>query len=184
MRLFFALPLPPDLKEKLRPTLEAARKVSGDGVGFTKLEQLHFTLAFLGEQPGPEKALAAGESLREVPGFELVLSGVGAFPSTMRPRVLWVGVTGGAAELIAVAERLRAALAQQGFAVEERKFRPHLTLGRVRPQGERGAQRALATIPPGELARCTADEACLMQSVLGKGGATHTVLRAFPFHRG
>lgn len=181
MRLFFSLPLPDEVKEKLRPTLEAARKASGDGVGFTKLEQLHFTLAFLGEQLSADQALAAGESLREGPAFELVLSGVGAFPSTMRPRVLWIGVTGGAPELVAAAERLRAALEQRGFALEKRKFSPHLTLGRVRPQGERGAKRALALIPPGELARWTAREACLMQSVLGKGGATHTVLQAFPF---
>ena len=162
--------------------LEKARKVSGDGVGFTKIDQLHFTLAFLGEQPGPDDALAAGESLRDLAAFDLVLSGVGAFPSTMRPRVIWLGVTGGAAELIAAAERLQKALRERGFALEERKFRPHLTLGRVRPQGERGAKRAMAVIPSGELARCSARGACLMQSVLGgRSGATHTVVRAFPF---
>jgi RNA 2',3'-cyclic 3'-phosphodiesterase len=182
MRLFFALPLPAEVKDKLRPLVEEARKVSGGGVGFTKVEQLHFTLAFLGEQPGPEQALAAGESLRESAAFELVLSGVGAFPSTMRPRVLWIGATEGAPELVAAAERLRSALEQRGFKLEERKFRPHLTLGRVRPQGEGGAKRALATIAPGELARCTVRGVCLMQSVLGgRAGATHTVVRMFPF---
>src|ERR671937_1155523 len=118
MRLFFALPLPSEVKEKLRPTLEEARKVSGGGVGFTKLEQLHFTLAFLGEQPGPDDALAAGESLRDLTAFELVLSGVGAFPSTMRPRVIWLGVTGGASDLIGAAERLHKALRERGFALE------------------------------------------------------------------
>ena len=181
MRLFFSLPLPDEVKDRLRPTLQAAYRVGGDGVGFTKIEQLHFTLAFLGEQPGAEEALAAGESLREVPAFELILSGAGAFPSATRPRVLWIGVTDGAAQMVGAARRLRAALEERGFELEKREFRPHLTLGRVRPQGERQAKRALATIPPGELARCTAREACLMQSVLGKGGATHTVVRAFPF---
>jgi len=181
MRLFFALPLPAEVKGKLRPLVEGARKVSAEGVAFTKVEQLHFTLAFLGEQRAPEEALSAGEALRDVPAFELVLSGVGAFPSTMRPRVLWIGVTQGGQEMVAAADRLRSALQQRGFALEDRKFRPHLTLGRVRPQGDRGAKQALATIPPGELARCTAHEACLMQSVLGKGGATHTVLRSFAF---
>ena len=182
VRLFFSLPLPDEVKEKLRPTLRAAQKVSADGVGFTKLEQLHFTLAFLGEQPGPDDALAAGESLREVASFDLVLSGVGAFPGANRPRVLFIDVTGGSAELVAAAERLRVALEQRGLPVEERKFRPHLTLGRVREGGERGAKRALAAVPQGELARFRAREACLMQSVLGgRAGATHTVLRSFPF---
>ena len=182
MRLFFALPLPSEVKEKLRPLLDEARQVSAGGVGFTKVEQLHFTLAFLGEQPHPDEALAAGESLREVRAFDLVLSGVGAFPSTMRPRVLWLGVTDGAAELIGAAERLQKALRERGFALEDRKFRPHLTLGRVRPQGERGAKRAMSVIPPGELGRCNMRGACLMQSVLGgQSGATHTVVRMFPF---
>ena len=182
MRLFFSLPLPDEVKQRLRPTMQAAQKASADGVGFTRLEQLHFTLAFLGEQQGPDEALAAGECLREVAAFDLALCGVGAFPGPNRPRVLWIGVTDGAGELATAAERLRVSLQERGLPVEERKFRPHLTLGRVRPDGERGAKRALASVPQGELARFRASEACLMQSVLGgRTGATHTVVRAFPF---
>src|SRR6266404_3262784 len=181
MRLFFALPLPPDAKERLRPILEAARKAGGDGVTFTKLEQLHFTLAFLGEQPDAQEAASAGEVLRETPAFELALSGVGAFPNTARPRVLWLGVSAGAAELMETAERLRAALRRRGFAIEERRFRPHLTFGRVRPRGERFAKSGLAAVAQGEFARWTVREATLVQSVLGRGGATHTAVRTFPF---
>jgi len=181
MRLFFALPLPGEAKERLRAPLEAAKRAGGDGVGFTRIEQLHFTLAFLGEQTAADEALAAGEALRDGTAFEMALSGAGAFPNTARPRVLWLGVMDGAAPLIEAAERLRTALRQRGFTLEERPFRPHLTFGRVRPRGDRSAKRALAAIAPGEFARWTAREACLMQSVLGRGGATHTVLRAFPF---
>ena len=181
MRLFFALPLPGEAKEALRQPLEEARKAGGDGVGFTRIEQLHFTLAFLGEQPGEDEALAAGDVLTQTAAFEIAISGSGAFPSTARPRVLWLGVSAGAAELVAVAERLGGALREQRFALDERKFRPHLTFGRVRPRGERSARRALAVIAPRELVRWTAREACLMQSVLGRGGATHSVLHTFPF---
>ena len=181
MRLFFALPLPGEAKDRLRAPLEGAKKAGGDGVSFTRIEQLHFTLAFLGEQPGPDEALAAGEALREGAPFEVALSGAGAFPNTARPRVLWLGVTDGALPLLQATERLRTALRQRGFTLEERPFRPHLTFARVRPRGERSAKRALAAIAPGEFARWTTREACLMQSFLGKGGATHTVLRAFPF---
>ena len=181
MRLFFALPVPAEARERLRPSVDGARQAGGEGVSFTKLDQLHFTLAFLGEQPGPDEALAAGEILREGSAFELGLSGAGGFPNNARPRVLWLGVSAGAAALMETAERLRAALRQHGFQLEERKFRPHLTFGRVRPRGERFAKRALAAVGPDEVARWTAREACLVQSVLGKGGARHTVLRAFPF---
>jgi RNA 2',3'-cyclic 3'-phosphodiesterase len=181
MRLFFALPLPGEVKEALRAPLEEAKKAGVDGVAFTRIEQLHFTLAFLGEQPAADEALAAAEALTQTAAFEIAISGSGGFPSTVRPRVLWLGVSAGAAELIAVAERLCAALRERRFALEKRKFRPHLTFGRVRPRGERSARRALATFAPRELVRWTAREACLMQSVLGRGGATHSVLHTFPF---
>jgi 2'-5' RNA ligase len=181
MRLFFALPLPPEVKERLRPILAAAREAGGDGVTFTKLEQLHFTLAFLGEQPGPEEAVAAGEILRESHAFEVAISGVGAFPNTLRPRVLWLGVSAGAAELMETAERLRSELRRRGFQIEERRFQPHLTIGRVRPRGERSAKQALAAVAPGEFARWATGEANLVKSALGRGGATHTVERAFSF---
>ena len=180
MRLFFALPVPGEAKEALRGPLDAAKKASADGVGFTRVEQLHFTLAFLGEQRDADEALAAGETLRQSPQFEVALAGVGAFPNTARPRVLWLGVSSGAAELISLAERLQVELRSRGFSLDDRHFRPHLTVGRVRPRGERGAKHALAALPPAEFARWTAHEACLMQSVLGRGGATHTILRSFP----
>src|ERR1700682_6573102 len=120
MRLFFALPVPTEAKERLRPSLDAARKTGGEGVTFTSPEQLPFTLAFLGEQPGPDEALAAGEILRDTRAFELGLSGVGAFPNTAQPRVLWLGLSAGAAELMEAAERLRSGLPQRGLGVAER----------------------------------------------------------------
>jgi 2'-5' RNA ligase len=181
MRLFFALPLPADAKERLRPSLETARKAGSEGVGFTRISQIHFTLAFLGEQKSADAALTAGEVLRDNEAFELAIGGAGAFPNNARPRVLWLGVTEGAAQLVVAAERLRRSLQSGGFTVEERPFRPHLTVGRVRPRGEKWARLALSAIAPGELARCTVREACLMQSVLGKGGATHTVVGTFGF---
>jgi len=181
MRLFFALPVPAEVQNRLRSVLEAARQAGGEGVSFTRSEQLHFTLAFLGEQPRPDEALAAGELLRDTRPFEIALAGVGAFPNTARPRVLWLGVSDGAAALMDAAERLRAALRQRGFQLEDRKFRAHLTIGRVRPRGERLAKQALAAVKPVEFARWTAQEASLVQSVLGRDGATHTVMRAFAF---
>jgi 2'-5' RNA ligase len=182
MRLFFAVRLPGEVQQALRPALESGRSAAGVSVGFTRIEQLHFTLAFLGEQP--EAALAraceAAEAARELPQFELAISGRGAFPGMSRPRVLWLGAGKGAAPLTALAEKLCGGLRERGFALEDRAFRPHLTLGRVKSRGDRDARRALEAIPPGELARFTVRELSLMQSVLGPAGANHTELRAFP----
>src|SRR2546429_6500690 len=144
MRLFFALPLPGEAKEALRQPLEEARKAGGDGVGFTRIEQLHFTLAFLGEQPAADEALAAGEALTQTAAFEIAISASGAFPSSARPRVLWLGVSAGAAELVAVAERLGGGLRGRRFALGEGEFPPPPTFGRGRPPGGRSARAAAA----------------------------------------
>jgi RNA 2',3'-cyclic 3'-phosphodiesterase len=178
MRLFFAMQLPADVREKLRPTVDAARRAAGDAVGFGKIEQLHFTLAFLGETQRVDDACAAAAEVRSPP-FEVAIAGAGAFPSPARPRVLWLGVSDGAQQMIEVADALCAALRKRGFAQEERPFRPHLTLGRVRPRGDKAARRGLEAIPAGELARFAVGELALMQSILGSGGAKHSLVRAF-----
>ena len=178
MRLFFALQLSQEAKSRLRPVIEAARRASGDGTSFTRPEQLHFTLAFLGEQP--ESALQslahAGEAVCALPAFDLAIAGAGAFPDRRRPHVLWLGVSEGGEHLCALAEKLCAALRERGFALEERPFRPHLTIARIK---RGGADKMLRSAPEGELARMRAEEICLVQSVLGSGGATHSVLRGF-----
>lgn len=179
VRLFFALQLPDEVRQALSPALDLARRAAGDGVGFTRLEQLHFTLAFLGEQPTPDSAIAAGEALRAAAQFELGIGGRGAFPGMSRPRVLWLGVTEGSAALCAAAEKLQAALRERGFPLDDRKFQPHLTLGRVKPRGDRDARRTLEALPLGELARFPVRSVELMQSVLGAGGAKHALVRSF-----
>ena len=69
MRLFFAIQLTDQARETLRPVLDTASRVAGGGVGFTRLEQLHFTLAFLGETEKLDDAIAAAESVRELARF-------------------------------------------------------------------------------------------------------------------
>jgi len=62
--------------------------------------------------------------------FEISVGGLGAFPTSRRPRVVWVGVEA-PAELAAVQNGVESAMARLGYAREDRPFSPHLTLGRV-----------------------------------------------------
>jgi len=93
------------------------------------------TLKFLGEiedaaaeKIAPAMKRAAAGSAR----FRMRLGGIGAFPDALRPRILWVGVTEGEAELTALAERLETELASAGFPKAERPFSAHITVGRSR----------------------------------------------------
>jgi 2'-5' RNA ligase len=174
VRLFFALLLPDEAREVLRASHEIARRC---GLSVGKFEQLHFTMAFLGEQPSAKAALLAGEVLTEAARFQVTIAGAVAFPSKAHPRVVALGVTRGAEELTALAERLRTSLRGAGLAVEERRFHPHLTLGRAKPGAN--ARRAVTELPTAELATFEVRAIHLMQSQLGSGGAHHVVLQPF-----
>lgn len=105
---------------------------SGAKLKLVERENLHFTLHFLGDIDDariPELV----SILDEIEGepFELELSGVGCF-RPQRPRIIWVGCTSGADQLIRHQGFLGRQLRAQRFPSEQRKYSPHLTIIRVR----------------------------------------------------
>ncbi|MGH0037618.1 MAG: RNA 2',3'-cyclic phosphodiesterase [Myxococcota bacterium] len=151
------------------------RRPHGDGVHWVRDESLHVTLRFLG-QVAREAVAPLVEHvearLEDEPSFELTLGGLGAFPSGRRARVVWLAL-----EPAAPAERLARAVERgvtdAGFAPEERPFRAHLTLGRVRR-----ARRAprLDDPPAAEAQPFSVREVVLFQSRLHRDGARYTPL--------
>ena len=145
----------------------------------------HLTLLFLGEiDPGVAQALPAAldGAVLQVPQFEFVVEGVGAFPSRDRPRVVWRGVTSGRDELAALAKAVRGAVAEAGVRVDSTPFVPHVTLFRVR--SSRDLARATVLLggsesPPPPL-RVPVSAVVLKSSVLGPAGATHQTLARIP----
>ena len=143
----------------------------------------HLTLRFLGEvapERNPGIAASLAEVARSSPPFVLRLEGVGAFPGPSRPRVVWVGVTRGRAELQELARRVRVALEPE-FGPEREEFVPHLTLFRVRsPRDHEAAGELLSGIRPAPPPREVAvGELLLKESVLGPRGADHRTLASF-----
>lgn len=184
MRLFFALSLPDealDALELARRTLTAAGDASGASgrARWSPRANLHLTLAFLGEhdEAGLATALAAGDKAF-VPGapalpggLPLRLEGWGAFPRLGAATILWAGL-GRAAELQAVAARLREALGHAGLRYERSPFKPHLTLARFsKPAELRGLP--LNAVPELEF---RAREAGLYRSYLGVGPPRYEAL--------
>jgi 2'-5' RNA ligase len=132
---------------------------------------LHLTLKFLGTVPETRiDAIVAAltQSGLDLRPFEAQIRGLGAFPSGTRPRVIWAGVTDGATEMVELARRVDAALAELGFAREERPFSPHVTLGRVRRPGRDPVlTEALGLATVREFGRMRVPGAALMRSELG-----------------
>jgi RNA 2',3'-cyclic 3'-phosphodiesterase len=180
VRLFFSVPLPDNARAAAAAVLRDMQRAAGAQapLSWTKDEQLHFTMAFLGEQP--EDALPrlreAADSCAELRAFDLDLRGAGAFPNPRRPRVIWLGVGDGAQHLEQLAGRLCTGLRERGFVLEERPFRGHLTAARVKPGGERAASRALQAAPRVSIAKFVVDRLCLMQSRLSPHGAQHSLV--------
>lgn len=123
MRLFIAV-VPDGAFRAALEELQAGLRAAGAEGNFSRSENLHLTLAFLGET---DRVAAARSALEEVCGggpFSLSLSGMGRFGG-----VWWAG-TEKNARLAALAEELRAALTRQGFRLEDRPFVAHFTLSR------------------------------------------------------
>ena len=94
-------------------------------------------MLFLGAVPDervPPLVAAAGSAVASAPGITLRLTGAGRFGSLRRPQVFWAGLDGDVEPLVALAARLASAARSLDLPVEDRPFRPHLTLGRWPPR--------------------------------------------------
>ncbi len=186
MRLFFAALLPEPLVARVLEVQQQLRaRVGDDGVRWTRPDQFHYTLKFLGEQPPARanRAVEAALAAREGPSrFSLTLTGVGAFPNERRPSTLWTGAGEGADRLAELAASLERLLVKEGFARENRPFKPHLTLARIKSYaGEIAAAKALKTAEIGEIGAAPIDRFVLMQSTLKPSGSEYAILEEFAF---
>ena len=151
---------------------------------WVRVDGLHLTLRFLGptlDERQPALAGAIVGTARGVAPFRIVLSGGGAFPDMRRPRVLWIGIGEGAAQLGDLARRLDAQLAPLGWPPEGRPFAPHLTLARTDgvPGADRRADR-LAELAAGLSLSWQADRVVLYRSMLGRGPARYEAVAEAP----
>lgn len=175
-RLFIAITLPPSVREVL-----AALGQPLPGVNWTRPEQLHLTLRFLGDVPVAQidPLIARLEAVRVAP-FILPIEGVGTFPPNRPPRVVWIGIGAGHPRLYQLRQRIDDALLASGLQLELRTFHPHITLARSSETAAAAVGHWLhahreTTAPP---FRVKAFD--LYSSELQPTGALHTLKRRFP----
>jgi 2'-5' RNA ligase len=184
VRCFVALGLDDGPGQALAPWLESTRARFPE-LAVSPAVNLHLTLAFLPEVGDEQVELAAAAvrtAAKERRAWWLQWTSPGVFPSAARPRVLWLGVDGGEM-LVAAHGAVNLALTTAGMVSEERVFRPHLTLARVRRrdlprQRYKDIVAHLGTLPTPGSSRVVA--LVLYESRLGRGSAVHTPLVTAP----
>jgi 2'-5' RNA ligase len=187
-RVFLALTLDAGTRSAVGAAIERLRPLSR-AVAWVPEPNLHLTLKFLGEQPAArlaEVSRAVGEAARGIAPFTLSLHGLGAFPGMERPRILWVGVAEGALAARELQGRMEAALAECGFARDQRPWHPHLTIGRVfddrrwRREASPALREAVAEAARQSFGAVAVASVILMRSDLSPRGARYTELGSTP----
>ena len=187
MRLFIAVTLPEEIKQKigiLLDDLPAALRREAD-IRWVRPDHFHLTLKFLGECP-EEKLSEIIETMDQavegVAPFSLTIGGLGYFPERGPLRIIWLGLLEGRDPLAGLAARMDAALEPLGFSKETRPFSAHLTLGRVKAAKHPDKIRSLVEMSKsGSIGSQTVNSAALYRSTLSPSGPTYTVLQPASF---
>ena len=175
VRTFVALEFPAVVGQTLGAIIDRLRQ-AGDGVRWVRPDATHLTLKFLGDVDGariPDVVRAVQDVAQTYAPFTLRTSDVGGFPNRERAKVVWVGVEGDLEALAGLQKEADEALGGLGFPLDERKYFPHLTLGRARRkpvevgEDESRGYRAVSF---------RVERIAVMRSDLQPGGAVYTAL--------
>ena len=141
-RVFCAIELPSGVREQLEDHVaQLRRQVPDVTASWSRVENIHLTLKFLGNVAMDQIATisaAASRAVKAFSAFEIEVGGTGVFPKPSRAQVLWIGVHDPSGQLSALQQRLENECEATGFPKEDRAYRPHLTIARIRkPEGAR-----------------------------------------------
>jgi RNA 2',3'-cyclic 3'-phosphodiesterase len=189
MRLFTALDLSDAQRSEAARAAEALQREldrvrAPRAVRWVAPDRLHLTVRFIGEV-GDDFGARIAEALSaplEVAPFTLALGDPGTFPSSGQPRVVWLGLAEGAAGSSAAHDAIDARLAALGVPSEERSFKAHLTLGRVREIGRAQAGALMTAARALHISRSPATVAhlTLYRSYLSPKGPRYEPLARIP----
>ena len=162
MRLFIAIQFEENILDALTD-FQADLKSQGITGNYAKRENLHITLAFIGDYGNPDDVLDAMEQVDFRP-IDIKLDGVGCFGD-----LFWAGISDNP-QLAGYVRRLRRALSEQGIPFDKKRFSPHITL--IRKYSYRGGKEIPVSDPP--KGSMTATRVSLMRSERGKNGMIYT----------
>jgi 2'-5' RNA ligase len=182
-RSFIAIELPPSMQQEItKQTTHLRETLSTEWIRWVPVENIHLTLKFLGDVPASHMGFLK-QSLTQIAdssqSFDLQISGLGSFPNSNLPRILWIGVHAQAV-LQSIQKNIVIAMHRLGYKKEERPFSPHLTLARVRqnipPTDSLKIRDTLQTIQLGKIGTARVNSVHLFKSDLTPAGSEYTKL--------
>lgn len=190
LRAFIAVDLPQTIQEAIEKQTSRLRQAMGEAsIRWIPPQNIHLTLKFLGNISASHmdflKQLLHQTADSHTP-FDLQIGGIGSFPNSKLPRVLWAGIHA-PADLASLQKNIEAGAARLGYEKEARPFSPHLTLGRVRqginPRDLQKISAALNGIQIGNIGSAHVDAVHLYKSELRPEGSVYTKLFSAPLSK-
>ena len=190
LRAFIAIELPQHIRDAIEKQTARLRQALGnDLVRWVPAQNMHLTLKFLGDIAASHVDFLKQMLAREAEShsqFDLQIGGLGSYPTSRRPRVLWVGLHA-LAELASLQKSIEAAARRLGYEPDEHPFSPHLTVGRVRqsasPADLPKVRAAMDNIQLGGIGTARVDSVHLIKSDLQPSGSIYTKLFSAPLSR-
>jgi 2'-5' RNA ligase len=181
IRTFIAIMLDASLHGRLTEVVESLA-TSGASIKWVSPENTHITLKFLGnvdEARLPEIFAACRRAADGPIPFDIEMKTVGCFPDSRRPKVVWLGIGKGVEKVKELNQSIEAELESVGFSLEERAFRAHLTIGRVKGrQGIPGFCHMLEDKSDVIIGSMRAEKISVMKSKTLPSGPVYTELEA------
>jgi 2'-5' RNA ligase len=181
IRAFIAIDLPDDVRAAIEEAQARLKRAHvGVKISWTKIDNLHLTLQFLGyvEEAvvDPIKSGLQHATNGHQP-FDVSVHGAGAFPTENRARVIWVGCDDAEGRLKMLARAVQDAMRPLGFEPEHREFSAHLTLGRVKvPRPDVALTRAIESLKNTAFGTLRVEAIHLFESQLHPEGSIYTKL--------
>ncbi|MBI2859632.1 MAG: RNA 2',3'-cyclic phosphodiesterase [Chloroflexi bacterium] len=185
VRVFVAVELPEELKDKLASIRQELEGHGGEVVRWVDRGSIHLTLKFIGEIPPgaiPEIKSGMEEACKDAVAFPIVTGKIGFFPDAGRPRVFWISLEGNKEALLKLQENVELVMEAIGYQREPRGFSAHLTLARFKDYVEAGKKAMFVQVAERlAVPQCTisVNGISLMRSTLGPNGAKYSRLAFF-----
>jgi 2'-5' RNA ligase len=187
LRLFIALAIPRNVQQEIGRVQSQLQRSSPRGaIRWTRPEQFHVTLKFLGDVPATQvEALKVSVSrvCAGLPAIQLSAHGIGFFPNIQRPRVVWAGAGDDEGQLAELHRQLDEAARPFAPAEKPERFTGHVTLGRFKPGHPAAIEKLLARAEIHRQRRFgdwEAGQVDIFRSELTSVGAMHSLLASFP----